>query len=53
MVLIKAQGEKAKIVRNKKNIQLKMLRQIAEMLNNFFMVYEFEKILLRKALIIK
>tara|TARA_B100000676_G_C18076101_1_gene847729 strand:+ start:50 stop:190 length:141 start_codon:yes stop_codon:yes gene_type:complete len=30
MILIKAQGEKAKIVRNKKNIQLRILPLITE-----------------------
>tara|TARA_B100001559_G_scaffold215542_1_gene180726 strand:+ start:19 stop:168 length:150 start_codon:yes stop_codon:yes gene_type:complete len=46
-------GEKAKIKRNKKNIQLIIPRQIVKMLKKIFIFYEFEKILLRKALIIK
>jgi hypothetical protein len=51
MVLIMLPGEKIKIVRNKKNIQLIILRQIEEILKKFFMVYKFEKIFLLKALI--
>jgi hypothetical protein len=51
MVLIMLPGKKTKIVRNKKNIQLIILRQIEEILKKFFMVYKFEKIFLLKALI--
>ena len=51
MVLIMLPGEKIKIVRNKKNIQLITLRLIEEILKKFFMVYKFEKIFLLKALI--
>ena len=53
MPLIKLEGDKAKTVSKDKNIQLKIPKQIAEMLNNFFMLYKFEKILLRKALMIR
>ena len=38
---------------NKKSIQLKMPMPIAEMHNIFFIFYEFKKIFLRKALIVK
>jgi hypothetical protein len=51
MLLIKLPGEKTKIIRNKKNIQLVMLREIEEILKNVFMFYKFEKIVLLKALI--
>ena len=53
MLLIKPHGEKAKIVRNIKNIQLKILPVITDRKNNFFMPYKFEKTLLLKALITK
>jgi hypothetical protein len=51
MLVIKLPGEKTKIIRNKKNIQLVMLREIEEILKNVFMFYKFEKIVLLKALI--
>lgn len=50
-LLIKLPGKKTKIIRNKKNIQLVILKEIEEILKKFFMVYKFEKILLLKALI--
>ena len=51
MLLIKLAGEKIKIIRNKKNIQLIMLKEIEEILKNVFMFYKLEKIVLLKALI--
>jgi hypothetical protein len=51
MLLIKLPGEKAKIIRNKKNIQLAILREIEEIFKNVFMFYKFKKIVLLKALI--
>jgi hypothetical protein len=51
MLLIKLPGEKTKIIKNKKNIQLVMPREIEEILKNVFMFYKFEKIVLLKALI--
>jgi len=52
MALIKPDGERVKIVRNKKNIQLKMLTLTTERKNNLFMPYKFKKLLL-KARIVK
>jgi hypothetical protein len=49
MVLIKTDGEKAKIVRNIKNIQLKILPVIRDRKNNLFMPYKFEKTLPSKS----
>jgi hypothetical protein len=51
MLLIKFPGEKTKIIRNKKNIQLVILREIEEIFKNVFMFYKFKKIVLLKALI--
>jgi hypothetical protein len=51
MLLIKLPGEKTKIIRNKKNIQLVILREIEEIFKNVFMFYKFKKIVLLKALI--
>ena len=51
MLLIKLPGEKTKTIRNKKNTQLEMLREIEEILKSVFMFYKFEKIVLLKALI--
>jgi hypothetical protein len=51
MLFIKLAGEKIKIIRNKKNIQLIMLKKIEEILKNVFMFYKLEKIVLLKALI--
>ena len=51
MLLIKLPGEKTKIIRNKKNIQLTILREIEEIFKNVFMFYKLEKIVLLKALI--
>ena len=51
MLLIKVPGEKTKTIRNKKNTQLEMLREIEEILKSVFMFYKFEKIVLLKALI--
>jgi hypothetical protein len=51
MLLIKLPGEKTKIIRNKKNIQLVILREIEEIFKNVFIFYKFKKIVLLKALI--
>ena len=51
MFLINLPGEKTKIIRNKKNIQLVILKEIEEILKNVFMFYKLEKIVLLKALI--
>ena len=51
MLLIALPGEKIKTIRNKKNTQLEMLREIKEILKSIFMFYKFEKIALLKALI--
>ena len=51
MLLIKLPGEKTKTIRNKKNTQLEMLREIEEILKSVFIFYKFEKIVLLKALI--
>lgn len=51
MLLIKLPGEKTKTIRNKKNTQLEMLREIEEILKSILMFYKFEKIVLLKALI--
>ena len=51
ILLIKLPGEKTKTIRNKKNTQLEMLREIKEILKSVFMFYKFEKIFLLKALI--
>jgi hypothetical protein len=40
MLLIKLPGEKTKIIKNKKNIQLVMPREIEEILKNVFMFYK-------------
>jgi hypothetical protein len=53
MLLIKLPGEKTKTIRNKKNTQLEMLREIEEILKSVFMFYKFKKIVLLKALIRK
>jgi hypothetical protein len=41
MLLTKLPGEKTKIMRNKKNIQLAMLREIEEILKMVFIFYKF------------
>jgi hypothetical protein len=51
MLLITLPGKKTKIIRNKKNIQLVILREIEEIFKNVFMFYKFKKIVLLKALI--
>ena len=53
MALITLAGNKVNKKRDRKNIQLKMPTPIVEIKNSLFMLYEFEKIVLLKALIMK